>query len=244
MELALSPRTLFFKYTEDSWSPRHRFANVRLRDRCCYYGFRFSGGVTAGLALEVVRRESEVCSQTVELLRQARSGDALAMNHLFERLFPPLHRWARGRLPGWARGMVSTVDLVQEALISTFKAIESGQASDDAAMHAYVRQALKSRLIDEIRKVQRRPATGPMEFSVEGPDHSPLEGAIGNEALARYERALESLDEGERHAVIARIELNLPYAEIAGLIEKPSPDAARMAVARALVKLAEAMGHD
>jgi hypothetical protein len=41
--------------------------------------------------------------------------------------------------------------------------------------------------------------------------------------------------------VIARLELGCAYQEIAHLIEKPSPDAARMTVARALAKLAELM---
>lgn len=241
--------TLPLPWPNVTWPPHRRdsvssAANRRLQQRCYYYLQWFAGGARARLVLESFQRQAGGCEQTIELLRLARNGDAVAMNHLFERLFPPLHRWARGRLPGWARGMVSTVDLVQEALISTFKAIQNGQANDDAAMHAYVRQALKSRLIDEVRKVQRRPATSPMEFSVEGPEHSPLEGAIGKEALARYEHALTTLGETERQAVIARVELDLPYAEIAGLIDKPSADAARMAVARALVKLAEAMGHD
>ena len=38
-----------------------------------------------------------------------------------------------------------------------------------------------------------------------------------------------------------RIELDFEYIEIASIMEKPSPDAARMSVKRALRKLAELM---
>ena len=73
---------------------------------------------------------------------------------------------------------------------------------------------------------------------------SPLDEAIGREAVARYEASLERLKPEERQAVILRVELQLPYAQIAEEMQKPSADAARMAVARALVRLAEGMGHE
>jgi len=64
---------------------------------------------------------------------------------------------------------------------------------------------------------------------------------MGREVFNKYEAALVALDPLEREAVIARIELGLSYQEIAALVEKPTPDAARMAVARALQRLAQVM---
>ena len=181
---------------------------------------------------------------TVELLRKAGQGDRLAMNRLFERLAPPLQRFARGRLPGWARGMVDTTDLVQETLVSTYKVVERGDVPDDGAIHAYVRKALKNRIIDELRKVNRRPALDAMHRSYEGDVASPLDQAIGAEALDRYERGLQRMKETDRDAVVARIELGLSYQDIAIMLGRPSADAARMTVSRALVALAEVMTDD
>ena len=65
--------------------------------------------------------------------------------------------------------------------------------------------------------------------------------AIGHEALGRYELALQRLSPRDREAVVARIELGMEYAELALVLGKPSPDAARVAVARALVRLAQEM---
>ena len=76
---------------------------------------------------------------------------------------------------------------------------------------------------------------------MEADGRSPLEAAIGAETLEKYDRALERLDDETREAVIARIELGCSYAEVAELMGKPSADAARMTVSRALVKLAEEM---
>jgi DNA-directed RNA polymerase specialized sigma24 family protein len=59
----------------------------------------------------------------------------------------------------------------------------------------------------------------------------------------KYEAALATLGDVEREAVIGRIELGCSYQEIAALVDKPSADAARMMVTRALAKLAEIMAR-
>ena len=69
----------------------------------------------------------------------------------------------------------------------------------------------------------------------------PLDEAIGTEAVERYERALQRLRPEEREVIIARVEMQQSYAQIAAAHGKASPDAARMAVTRALVRLAEEM---
>ncbi len=49
------------------------------------------------------------------------------------------------------------------------------------------------------------------------------------------EAALDRLKPDERELIISRIELGMTYQQMADALKKPSPDAARMAVARALV---------
>ena len=43
---------------------------------------------------------------TVELLNRVKGGDDAALERLLERCIPALRRWARGRLPTSARGML------------------------------------------------------------------------------------------------------------------------------------------
>jgi DNA-directed RNA polymerase specialized sigma24 family protein len=63
---------------------------------------------------------------------------------------------------------------------------------------------------------------------------------LGNEARARYEDALETLSDADCQLIVMHTELGMSAAEIAGELGK-TPDAARMALARALKRLAIAM---
>jgi DNA-directed RNA polymerase specialized sigma24 family protein len=75
------------------------------------------------------------------------------------------------------------------------------------------------------------------------PEPSPLERALGAESFQRYDAALGQLSEPEREGVIARLELGCSYQEVALLLGKPSDDAARMTVARALERMAAVMSQ-
>ena len=68
---------------------------------------------------------------------------------------------------------------------------------------------------------------------------------MGRDAVRRYEAAFLELSEEDQLGINLRLELGLSYAEIAEALGKPSANAARMAVGRALVDLAERMrGRD
>ena len=159
------------------------------------------------------------------------------------RYLPRLSRWASGRLPAWARDVADTDDLVQDTLIRSVPNLNHFEARGEGALQAYLRGAVMNRIRDEIRRKQRTPAQAPLESSLalQSDGRSPLEAAIGSETLAKYDRALERLDAETREAVIARIEMGCSYAEVAELMGKPTADAARMMVSRALVRLAEEM---
>ena len=72
---------------------------------------------------------------------------------------------------------------------------------------------------------------------------SPLEEAMGREGVDRYERALQLLRPDDREAIIGRVELQYSYKELATFLGKPSEDAARVAVTRALARLVKEMGN-
>jgi RNA polymerase sigma-70 factor (ECF subfamily) len=180
---------------------------------------------------------------TFQLLARAREGDARALDTLFSRYLPPLRRWASGRLPRWARDVSDTQDLVQDTLLQTFKRIESFEPQSEGALQAYLRQAVMNRIRDEIRRRQRRPEPAALDSQHPDDTPSPLEQAIGTQAVERYEAALQSLRAEDRELVIGRIELGLTYDELAEAAGKPSPDAARKAAQRALLKLIEAMNR-
>ena len=122
--------------------------------------------------------------------------------------------------------------------------MDSFEPRGAGALQAYLRQAVLNRIRDELRRKARRPESRWLTGSNRDPAPSPLEEAIGREAVERYERALERLKPEEREAIVARVEIGCSYEELAEMLNKPTPDAARKAAQRALVRLAEEMKRD
>ena len=182
--------------------------------------------------------------KTVDLVERAKAGDSEALNTLFSRFLPALRRWASGRLPRWSRDLMDTDDLVQETVIRAVNRIGQFESRHEGALQAYLRQAVMNRIRDEVRRTGRSPAVTPLDVESAAPDPSPLEIAIGREAVERYEAALARLKPEEREAIIARVEMDYSYQEVAAALGKPSADAARMTVTRALLRLAEEMNNE
>jgi RNA polymerase sigma factor (sigma-70 family) len=137
--------------------------------------------------------------------------------------------------------MADTHDVVQDAVVQTFKRIETFDARGEGALQAYLRQAVMNRIRDHIRRVGRRPQSEELdpEQADEGP--SPLEQAVGQEAVERYESALARLSDTDRELIVASIELGYDFEQLAEATGRRSADAARKAAKRALIKLAEEM---
>ena len=180
---------------------------------------------------------------SLELLRRARAGDNEALNRLCERYLPSLRRWASGRLPYWARDVLDTDDLVQDTILRVLPHVEAFEPRHEGALQAYLRQALLNRIRQEIRRHNRRQRRVDVEIEGVDPGASPLEEAIGREAMESYETALGRLRSEEREAIIARVEMGCSYEQLAEALDNPSADAARMAVNRALVRLGQEMDH-
>lgn len=182
---------------------------------------------------------------TLELLRRARDGDDGALNRLYEKVVPAVRRWARGQVPREARGLLDTDDLVQETLGRTLGHVEWIETSRSRGFYLYLRETLRNRIRDELRRVDRRPAAvGPVSSQIPDGGIDPLAKAIDQQTRDRYEAALERLDPEERGMVVARIEFGLPWREVAETSGKPSEDAARVAVSRALARIAADMSND
>jgi RNA polymerase sigma-70 factor (ECF subfamily) len=181
---------------------------------------------------------------TTQLLERARLGDRAALEDLFARHIPLLRRWATGRLPRWARDIADTQDLVQETVLQVFKRVDAFEPRGEGALQAYLRQAVMNRIRNELRRRSRHPVAEILDSQVVSDRTSPLDAAIREERRDRYETALSQLTEQERNLIVARVEIGLSYEEIADLTGKPSKNAARMATARALMRLAEELNRE
>jgi RNA polymerase sigma-70 factor (ECF subfamily) len=180
---------------------------------------------------------------TLGLVHRARAGDQTALEVLCSRYSPRLRRWASGRLPRYARDLLATEDLVQEALLQTVRRIGDFRSDREGAFQLYVRQTIMNRIRDQIRRPHVVQATEAPPEQVSRAA-SPLEELIGRETLERYEAALSRLSPEDQEAVVARLEMAGTYQELALVLNKPTADAARMAVGRAILRLAKEMGHE
>jgi RNA polymerase sigma-70 factor (ECF subfamily) len=202
------------------------------------------GTPSSGDGLAEARRDRLVPESSIELLRRAKEGDRVALNRLCERYLPPLRRWATGRLPRWARDLRDTEDLVQETIAGVLPRLEVFEFRHDGALHAFLRHALLNRIRQEVRNTGRRPKRSDLEIEPVDPEPSPLENVIGKEAVERYEEAMKRLSADDQALIVARIEMHASFEQIAAAFQKPSFDAARMAVSRALVCLAKELRRD
>jgi RNA polymerase sigma-70 factor (ECF subfamily) len=178
---------------------------------------------------------------TLTLLERARAGDRVAQDLLLARYRPVLERWAHGRLPAGCRDLNETPDLVQMTLIRAYRNLDHFVPRHEGAFLAYLRQILHNQVRDEIRRFRRLPTK--IEIPEDLPDDGPLplEEAIGREAVKRYEAALKKLPEDYREAIFLRVEMRLPYEQVAEAMQRPTANAARLLVRRAVLKLSEEM---
>ena len=188
-------------------------------------------------------REALDPETTVELLNRVKAGDKSARERLVVRCLPPLRRWAHGRLPVFARDLMDTDDLVQETVLATLRRLEGFEARHEGALQAYLRQALANRIKDVLRSLHRRPMRAELPDNAADAGASPLEQAIGQENIERYEAAMQRLRDVDREAIVARIELRYSYEEVAVALGKPTAAVARVAVARAVYRLAHEISN-
>ena len=166
---------------------------------------------------------------------------AAPIDAILQRCLPSLTKWAHGRLPAAARGALDTGDLVQEAAMNAIARLDTFEPRHVGAMQAYLRQSVINRIRDEMRRFVRRPVNVelPVDLSSDAP--SPEEQAIHEQTYARYRAAMKGLKPRERELVIARVEAQWTTPEIAKHFEFNTADGARMAVNRAMQRLAAEM---
>jgi len=181
---------------------------------------------------------------TALLLDRVRAGDGVARERLFARVMPALRRWAHRRLPVAARDLADTEDVVQVTVSRALARLEHFEHRGEGAFLAYLRQILLNVIRDEHRRAVRHPRGQVLDEMVVDPAPSLLDRTIDSNTRERYERALASLSEEARELVLLRVEFGYSHQRIAEALGKPSADAARMAVARAITELARRMGAE
>jgi RNA polymerase sigma factor (sigma-70 family) len=185
--------------------------------------------------------DSAGLDSTATLLERVRGGDGVARERLFARVLPVLTRWAHRRLPAGARDLAETDDLVQVTLTRALARLDGFESRGEGAFLAYLRQILLNLVRDEIGRARSRPSRAELDDTYADPGPSILERTVRRDTLERYEAALAELPAEQREAILMRIEFGYSHEQIARALGKPTANAARMTVARALLAVARTM---
>jgi RNA polymerase sigma-70 factor (ECF subfamily) len=188
-------------------------------------------------------------AQTCQLLEQVSHGNRQAMDRLLARHRPDLEAFASIHLDAGLRARLDPSDLVQEVQLEAVARIHDFLERRPMPFHLWVRKTAYQRLL-HLRKQHRTAARRSVDREVPLPDRSslllarpliaagpsPSQQAESRELAERITQAVAELAEADRELLLMRHVQDLPYEEIALLLDL-EPATARKRYGRALIRL-------
>jgi len=195
--------------------------------------------LVAPLQIDVTQRSSDHRRRdsTATLVAKARGGDRSAENEIARRQLAELRPWAHGQLPVSARPFGDTEDVVQETVMRMLGRLATLDISRPGGLQAYLRRSFKNRLIDALRRSNRRPVRQEPFDTIPDPRPSAHAELLARESAAQFRAAFERLGAVDRALISAWLDREWDYEKIARALKKPSTAAARVAVRRACERL-------
>jgi RNA polymerase sigma-70 factor (ECF subfamily) len=186
---------------------------------------------------------------TSALLDQVRAGSRPALEQLLERYRPDLQAFIDVRLDPRLRARVDPSDIVQDAQVEVVRRMADYLARRPMPFHLWVRKTAYQRLLN-VRRDHGRRAKRSVGRELPLPERSslllarplvhggpsPSQQAEAREFAERVGRAVAGLSEADREILLMRHAEELPYDEIACLLEI-EPATARKRYGRALIRL-------
>jgi RNA polymerase sigma-70 factor (ECF subfamily) len=170
-----------------------------------------------------------------ELLPAAQAGEAWALRALYEQLAPRVHAYFR------VRGASEPDDLTSEVFLTVFPRL-AGLAGGAAGLRTFTFSVAHARLVDDIRRRNRRGPALPYEVGAD-PLTSEAAEAVALAGLedARVRALLEGLRDDQRDVLVLRILGDLSLEEVAQALGK-STGAVKQLQRRGLIALRQALG--
>lgn len=190
---------------------------------------------------------------TCGLLERVRDGDPAALDELLARHRAGVQAFVEARLEPRLRARLDPSDVVQEAQLEVAQRMDDFLSRRPMPFHLWVRRTAYQRLLKLRRDHRRDRRTVEREEPLpEGSSlllarpllggTSPSQQAEARELAERVSRAVAGLPEADREVLLMRHAEELPYEEIAFLLDVTAP-AARQRYGRALIRLQAALGE-
>ncbi len=150
-----------------------------------------------------------------DALTAARRGKATGFTALFE--------WLAGPVAGWfrAHGAPEPDDLTSDVFLRAFQGL-AGFEGDADGFRAWIFTIAHHRLVDDRRRIGRRPST--TELTGDGPgadtpsDDDPVRDTLARLGTERVRRLLAALPADQRDVVVMRVLADLSIAQVAEAI--------------------------
>ena len=191
-----------------------------------------------------------------ELLSRARSGDAQAREHLFERCRSYVGVVARTQVESWLQSKVDASDIVQQSMLEAHRGLANFQGETEAEWLAWLRRIVNHNATDFVRHyrtTQKRQARkevrlkGPGDDSQAGgapdprdPGQSPSQIVMQREREVELAEAIAQLSPDHQEVIVLRNLQRLPFDEVAERMGRSRP-ATQMLWMRAVRRLQELM---
>lgn len=192
------------------------------------------------------------------LIERAAAGDGAAQDQVAAECLPAVRARVHRELEQdfrkrhrWMLPLFSTMDVVQDVLVSVCRDLEETSFATPEAFHAYLGTLVHHRLLDavrfheaglrDVRRQVNQPTAGATAFGAPSRDATPSLAAQLNEQATLVRQAIDELPERQRRLVELRLLEEQPFAQVAEALGYASAESARQsfldAQARLLVKL-------
>ena len=191
---------------------------------------------------------------TVDLLRNAKDGNAAARNRLFERYLPRVLKIVRMMMGKQIRQQVDSQDLAQDTLYEAVRRLEGFQFQGPGSLLRWLKTLARSAICAQadrgnaakrahkevsINLNGEESNVGALEPQTDAP--GPPAKLVLHEEQTRLESSIAELPDKHRDLILLRHYAEQSWAEIAAEMGHPSPDAARMAYVEAKAQLVRVM---
>lgn len=192
-------------------------------------------------------------TRTAELIRSAQGGDTEALNRLIARYYERVRRIVTLRLGPRLRKRVETSDILQETFIAAMRTFDQFEMRDEGAFIHWLSRIAEHQILDaaDYHGAQKRDTAREVSLTFENSSGDSVgidpeaTGMLPVDALSRAEqdelvdRCLTEMPDEYRELIILRDYEGLSWEDVAQETGRPSPDAARMKHATAMVNLAK-----
>lgn len=168
-----------------------------------------------------------------ELLRAACNGERRAQQQLCAICLPKMRQWARSLLPRTHRGINDADDLVQIALMQTWRRLGDFDMRGGASFYAYLHRVLLNEVRAEIRRCSRRGRNVECDETLSDGGDPAVDGLLADERERVLQQAVRKLDGHQRRHFEMRVGLGMSFGEIAAHTGA-STDGVRMFITRML----------